>query len=317
MTRIIFHTIQLDVRGTCTSLFMYAHYNETLLGNESVILTKLNNPNNETLAVQKFKKRFKILSYDTREEIQALIQGYDILYNIKFGKRDDFLFPNIKNVIHSVFDMSESHGEVFAGVSETLAQKFNKTLFVPHMIGLEPSLNVNDNLREKLNIPNSAIVYGRHGGTDTFDLQFVKETIVKVVQNYNNIYFIFVNTPEFCKHPQVIFLEKIIEDEDKNRFINTCDACIHAQSLGETFGLSIGEFSVNNKPIITYGGPTWNNAHKEILKDRGIYYFDRETLYDILINFNVYDYIDIDINCYKEYSPENVMKKFKEVFIDT
>ena len=47
---------------------------------------------------------------------------------------------------------------------------------------------------------------------------------------------------------------------------------IHAQYLGETFGLSIGEFSVNNKPIITYGGRVLNDNYKIILKNNAIYY---------------------------------------------
>ena len=315
MVRIIFHTIQLDVRGTCTAIWDYANYNETLLGNESVILSKKNNINNDVIAVGKFEKRFKVLYYETNKDIEDIIKDYDIIYNIKYGTNDGFLFKNIKNVIHSVFDMSEEHGEVFAGVSEALAKKFEKRLFVPHMIGLKPSLT-KEHLREKLNIPEKAIVFGRHGGADTFDIPFVKTTISKIVRDFPNMYFIFINTPKFDEHPQIIYLEKIIDNDDKNKFINTCDACIHAQTLGETFGLSLGEFSVNNKPIFTYGGYCWNNSHKLILKDKAIYYNNLKELYFKIVTFDKDEYKNIDLNCYKDYSPEIVMKKFKEVFID-
>jgi hypothetical protein len=315
MVKIIFHTVQIDVRGTCTAIYDYAHYNEILLGNKSVILTSKNNKNNDIIAVEKFEKRFKVLYYDKVEDIEEIVKDYDIIYNIKYGTNDNFLFKNIKNIVHSVFDMSEEHGDIFAGVSEALVIKFGKNLFVPHMIGLRPS-ETKENLREKLNIPKKAIVFGRHGGADTFDISFAKTTISKIVRDFPTIYFIFVNTPCFDVHPQIIYLDKIIDDEDKNMFINTCDACIHAQTLGETFGLSIGEFSVNNKPIFTYGGYCWNNSHKLILKDKAIYYHNNKELYFKIVTFDKDKYENMDLNCYKEYSPENVMQKFKEVFID-
>ena len=79
--------------------------------------------------------------------------------------------------------MTDPHGDVYAAVSETLAKKFQKTLFVPHMIGLPPAIDKNDNLRKTLNIPEDATVFGRHGGQDTFNLQFTKDVINNVIQN--------------------------------------------------------------------------------------------------------------------------------------
>jgi hypothetical protein len=90
---------------------------------------------------------------------------------------------------------------------------------------------------------------------------------------------------------------------------------IHAQSLGETFGLSIGEFSVNNKPIVTYGGKVWNDHYKNILKDQALYYHNEEECYKLLTTFNPKNWGGKDNNCYRNYSPEKVMKKFKEVFL--
>ena len=91
---------------------------------------------------------------------------------------------------------------------------------------------------------------------------------------------------------------------------------IHGQSLGETFGIAIGEFSVNNKPIIAYNGKVWNDNYKIILGDKALWYLNFEECYNILLNFNQKEYKNKDLNCYKEYSPDKVMKKFKEVFIE-
>lgn len=317
MVKILFHTEQLDVRGTCNAVYYYAHYNEVLLNNESAILTKKDNTQNDIISVERFKKRFKVLEYINKEDkvsIENLIKDYDIIYTIKYGTNDDFVFKNIKNIIHCVFDMSQPHGEVYAAVSETLAKKYNNNLFVPHMIGLKPSEN-KKNLREKLNIPENAIVFGRYGGLDTFNLHFVYNAILRIVLANDNIYFLFINTPLFIQHPHVIYLDKIIEDEDKNLFINTCDAHLECSTLGHTFGLSIGEFSVNNKPIICYDRNIWNRCHLDILGDKAILFKTEEEFYNIINTFDKKEYENKDLNCYKEYSPEKVIKKFEEIFI--
>lgn len=317
MVKIAFFSDHLNERGTTQAIFDYAHYNETLLDNSSVIITLKVNKNHEQLTIDKFTKRFTVYFCDKIEDSEEVLQDCDIFYCIKYGNNNHFLPSKTKNIIHCVFDMTEPHGDVYSAVSETLAKKFNKTLFVPHMISLNPSMNTNDNLRNLLKIPQNAVVFGRHGGQDTFNIQFVIDAIYNIVQTNSNIYFVFVNTPVFIHHPNVIFLNKIITDEEKNRFINTCDAHLECGTLGHSFGISMGEFSVNNKPIIAYGGETWNNAHKDILGDKGIYFYNYDDFYSILTTFNPIKYKNIDLNCYKKYTPEKVMKKFKEVFIDT
>ena len=313
MIVIAFHTEKLCLRGSTVSLYDYAYYNEKILNNKSIIIT--GKKNNEETVLQKFLKNFEIRFYDEISNINLLTSDCDIFYSIKYGKNNNILAKNIKNCIHCVFDLSEPHGDVYAAVSETLAKKYNHNLFVPHMIGLKKSLNQN-NLRKTFNIPENAIVFGRHGGQDTFDLQFVKQAIINVINIKKNIHFIFVNTPVFYEHPRILHIDKIVDIDEKNRFICSCDAMIHAQSLGETFGIAIGEFSVNNKPIITYSGKVWNDHYKQILKDKALWYSDEHDCYNIMLNFNPNDFKNMDLNCYKDYTPELVMKKFKEVFID-
>jgi hypothetical protein len=314
--KIAFHSPVLDVRGTCVSLYDYAHYNETLLNNKSIILTPISGVvNSDTIAIEKFHSRFQVYYYKNMNEFEDVLSDCDILYTIKYGKNNGIIAKNIKTIVHCVFDMTEPHGDVYAGVSKALATKYKSTLFVPHMIGLEPS-KTKDNLRDQLNIPKDAIVFGRYGGQDTFNLQFARDVISQVVNRVDNIYFLLCNTPAFYNHPQIIYLDKIVNADDKNKFICTCDAHLECGTLGHSFGLSIGEFSINNKPIITYKSPSlWNTSHLEILKDVGVYYTTREEFYNILIKFDPENYKNKDNNCYKEYSPENVMKIFKQVFI--
>ena len=311
---IIFHAEKIDVRGTCVSLYDYAYYNETLLdGRSSILTSKHGDHDKDTL--YKFAKQFKVLFYNDVNDIEDICKDYDIFYTIKYGRKDKFICNNIKSVIHCVFDLSEPHGDVYAAVSDTLARKYNHDKYVPHMIGLKPSTN-GDNFRKMLNIPLEAIVFGRHGGRDTFDLDMAKSAIVESLHRKDNLHFVFVNTPVFFYHPRIHHINKIVDLDEKNRFIMTCDAMIHAQSLGETFGLSIGEFSINNKPIISYNGSVWNDHYKHILKDNALWYTTMNECLDILTSFDPTEYRNKDVNMYKDYSPKNVMKKFKSVFID-
>ena len=90
---------------------------------------------------------------------------------------------------------------------------------------------------------------------------------------------------------------------------------IWARSEGETFGLAIAEFSLKNKPVIATKENVHDKAHIHLLKDQALWY-TKNTLKDILMNFNKEEMSTKDWNAYKEYTPEKVMEIFKQVFID-
>ena len=314
---VAFHDPVICIRGSSVALYDYADHNEKILGNRSIILTPADGLQKaDPLGVNKYIARFQIFVYQNKEDMEAILQEEkcSVLYCIKYGKNDGFYSEKTKTVVHCVFDMSEPHGNVYAGVSKTLAEKYGKKEFVPHMVSLVPSVT-RANLRETLRIPEEAIVFGRYGGMDTFNIRFCWDVISKVLKDRKDIYFLFINTPREVVHDRVIHLPKISSDTEKNLFICTCDAHLECGTMGHTFGLAMGEFSVNNKPIIAYGGPTWNNAHKEILGNNAIYFQTPEDFEKILREFTPSDYNGKDLNFYKEYSPENVMKQFQDVFL--
>jgi hypothetical protein len=317
--KIAFHSEILDIRGSCVAIYDYAVYNEKLLGNISVIvvpISSIERNRNDDIAVTKFMERFPVYFYKDKEDMENYISDCDIFYIIKFGKNDGLFSNRIKTVVHCVFEMLEPHGQVYAAVSEQIAKKYNQTLYVPHMIGLEPSIT-KENLRKQLNISDDSLVFSRYGGYDTFNIEFCYKVIEKIVNERKDIYFLFINTPIFCKeHPNIIHLPKIVSNEDKNKFICTSDAHLECSNFGQSMGLAIGEYSINNKPIICYDGWTWNQSHLQILGNKAIKFKTEDEFYNILTNFNPKEYLDKDMNCYKEFSPDKVIKKFKEVFID-
>ena len=160
----------------------------------------------------------------------------------------------------------------------------------------------NDNMRIQLNIPNNAIVLGRIGGFYQFDIKIAHNAIKNIIDMDPNIFFLFVNTNKFYEHPQIIYLDKIIEPIEKVKFINSCDAMIHARSDGETFGLAIAEFSSLNKPVITCVSKM-DNSHIEILGSKGIIYHNEESLIDIFKNIRTIITSRDDWNAYEEYTP--------------
>ncbi len=302
-----FQTPQLDVRGSCDAIYNYAHYNEIILGNVSIILVPSTAVNEEEGA-DRFRKRFRIINYTALEE--GISAGKcDILYTIKYGKNDGVFSRETPTIVHCVFDLSEPHGDVYIAVSQALAEKYRKSEYLPHIVNQRPALG--ENLRTELGIPESALVIGRHGGMDTFNLGFVHQTIARLVREREDIYFLFMNTPVFDRHPQIIHLARTSDPSLKDKFILTCDAGLEASTLGHSFGLSCAEMSVNNKPMMVYNGPVWNDSHIKILGGAGLYFKDKEEFYRLVAAFERGE--RGDLNCYREFAPEGVMEQFRSI----
>lgn len=317
MVKIAFHDNQLCERGTTVSLYDYAYYNKHYLGNESIILY---NPNHTIKSVdevvEKFKKEFKVYPYTNwNTEANEILkkENCDILYMQKAGGWDGKIaHPDVcKSIIHCVFNTNKPHGHVYGRISSCFGD--NRCPVVNYMVNLP---DAKGDMRKELNIPEEAVVFGRIGGLTEFNIPNVHQTIDKITDENPNIYFFLVNTDKFCKEKKnIIHYGKIIDLEKKVRFINSCDAMIHARKMGETFGNAIAEFSIKNKPIITCRGH--DNAHLDILKDKAIIYNQNnvEEIYNIFKNFDRNESQNKDWNAYRDYLPEKVMDTFNYIFI--
>jgi hypothetical protein len=166
-------------------------------------------------------------------------------------------------------------------------------------------------MRAELGIPEDAIVFGRHGAMDTFDIAIAREAVVKVATANPSVYFLFMNTFKVCDLPNVIHLPKTVDVEAKQRFINTCDAYLHARGDGETFGLAVAEFAVSDKPIIACTKCT-DDTHFRILGDKVYRYTTKDDLVEILRSFRR-GAMDMSTNGYKQFAIEPVMEAFRQV----
>lgn len=308
--KIIWHSNQLSFRGTEVGLYNYAEAAERILGYKSYIACPKQTSTLETL--NKFKNKFEVILYNDLQELEqfATVNKIDWTFWIKYGTNDGKLLKSTKNFIQAVFNVREPHGDIYAYISEWLSLENNNLPYLPRIIH---SPKIKGDYREFLNIPKDALVIGRHGGKNTFNLPWVYPAIENALNQREDLYFIFLNTSPFITHSRVIYLEPTYDLVKKVGFINTCDAMIHAREDGESFGQAISEFLALDKPVITTVKCRDQN-HKYLLKDKGIYYNNTQELENILINFTPTNYPYSEL--IQSFAPEKVMAKFQNLIND-
>ena len=313
-------------RGTEVAIYDYAKHNEELLHNKSFIFyfsgdtqRKMNFPATRD-SFDKFESRFPMFEISDFGDMRALVADLrlDFFYTLTHGMRENHIYRfddksiwnNCKTVKHCVFETRFPEGDFCFSISHALNRTSGTQMAViPHMVDL-PELDRGVNLRRELGIPEDATVFGRHGGCDSFNIGFVMDAIREFVQVNASTYFVFMNTAPFFVHPNIIYLEKSLDLDRKVRFIQTCDAMIHARGEGETFGCAVAEFSSKNKPVITCSVGC-DLEHIDILGNKAITYATKADVTRIFGNFDRIAAAGADWNAYRQYSAENVMETFR------
>lgn len=317
MAKIAFYANNLSERGTAVALFDYAKHNRDLLGNESLIVYDKEFPGNHPSVIEKFNAEFELIGCRNFSEADSHSQskGCDLMYILKSGKRDDLISRYVPTMVHAVFSstVNHVHGASYAYVSDWLADHCSggRVPWVPHIVEIGES---DDNLRREFGIPEDGLVFGSYGGKSSFDIDFVRNTVVpRALESFPNVYFLFMNIEKFIEHPRAIFRAAAIDLEEKTKFINTCDAMLHARRRGETFGLAVGEFSLGGKPVLTYGRSK-EQAHLKALGDSGQIYRNADELYETIARFDKSSPSAKDTYL-RLFSPQSVMKRFEDHLI--
>jgi hypothetical protein len=312
MLRVAFVEYNLGYRGTQGSVWAYALYNEELLGNKSYILTRTHpNIRNEDIddqSIKYFVDHFEV--YHTSDESLDKILSdlaIDVAFVVLGGKLHDVKLPsNIPTITHCIFGTENKEGTLQTAISEYVAQGTCDVL--PNIVMVHDTY---EDLREELKIPEDAMVFGRYGGYTTFDIEYVQDTVINFAQKHSDTYFLFMHTKPFGPSlPNIIFMPGTRDLEYKTKFINTCDAMLHARSQGETFGMSVGEFVMKGKPILT--SEQGDTAHIEFLMGQVQIYHDPESLWKLLATFDRSG-ISPDATRYPEFVPEKVMPIFSRL----
>ena len=349
---ICLHSNQAGVRGTEIALYDYADFLDRE-GYKVIIMFPFNvyekrDKDPASSSLSKFQARFlnkNVVTY--KPTYNRLLGGpnmgnlvahhqCDMVYMIKHGevssdpRLDTFAkLPKVCIANHAVFKW-EQHGDAYASISPVVANPKGKTAVVPHMI-VPPNqilelINTSVvSFRKQLNIPEEAVTFCRLGGSNTFDVKAAQEAVINAVKKFNTsrLHFVFMGTDKFLTAykyaKQIHFLRASSDVIEKERFFDTCDVMIHGRMEGESFGIAVGEFSVRNMPVMTYGiTPSNGRNHIQLLGKVGYIYNNSKEALNIISNFvlNGVPNKGSDIyNVFKEYSPEAVMQLFHTQFI--
>lgn len=324
--KVAFFCKHFGERGTEKTTYDYADFNEKILGNvsyiicfnESVIREK-KYISSKGFVKKKYFSRFEVFEVSSIYEIKDILIEKNInyfyvqshgFYKDIFQFNDFRIWGNCKTIYHCAFGpMVRQGSSIRCIVGGFLNKRFSKNL--PVLPPIVRPFKFDGDFRSDLNIPEDAIVIGRHGGKETFDINFVKEVIKKFLKSDDNIYFLFLNTKKFISNKNIFYFENLTDNE-VSKFIGTCDAMIHARSDGETFGLAVAEFSVANKPIITFS-QSKDREHLRILKDKAILYKNKDDLIEIFNSIRTILKKKKSWNAYKDYEPEKIMHIFDKV----
>jgi hypothetical protein len=333
--KIGFFNNQIDERATWQA-YLYAKYMKVFLGHTPVILypatpyansfprPKLSRRLRHRLPWAKVKKpgfdqkmadRIKRDGVQVDEiQLDADLGHLDALHHIKSGENDGFFPRGTRYWVHAVSNASQPHGDRYMAVSQWLGRRDGAS-FVPHIVEVADDPQ---DMRRELSIPMDAVVFGRFGGRETFDIPWVWEVIQDAVARFKNVYFLFANTETKLHHDHVISLPTIYDNQvslevQKRRFINTCDAMLHARTCGETFGIACGEFALCGKPVLTYAqSPAL--SHIELL-GHPLRYNDPKELTSWIERGASGDLPREDGGAYRNCTPEKVMSIFDQRFI--
>lgn len=342
--RIGFCLPKYTLRGADTVLWAFAYFsNGRSLPHESHIFVydddpvtydpAIHEPENRDAAALLFAE-FKDAGrlYDcTKETLEDTLvaQGIQVAYMYLAGFENERISvpTRVPTITHCIFNGMVSLGTVHTVISNSvphLPPPHSKTRVLPNVLVVAEH---SANLRARLGIPETAVVFGRYGGRHTFSIPWVKDTVLEYAAAFPapEVYFIFMNTEPFSTpitHPNILYLNGAPDLYLKRAFINTCDAMLHARIDGETFGCAIGEFAIALKPIITC--PCLHRAfgyaadgHLDILAKNALVYTSPPGLTFWLNAFRERTVkINMENNPYFDYIPDKVMPIFQSCLED-
>jgi len=314
--KVAFHSRILTERGSEGAMLDYARLNRVILRNESIICIPDRPGFTGSPLLQKWREEFEVIQYRNKYDLGRILEkeAAEVLYLTKPGPFDGFLVPGVKNCVHAQFLCDEFHGDAYAYLSSWMSQVMTgeKNSFVPFYV---PKLVSEESLRKELGIPEDAKVFGRHGGRDTFNIPFAQRAVAEHAKSCPEEHFLFLNTEPIRgteRFPNVHYLPATVDPVAKAKFLDTCDAMLHARWHGETFGLAVAEFAVLGKPVITFA-ESRERAHLEMLGSAALLYRNRNELRGILEDFQPHRVAGTEYDQHAD--PSLVMRVFQQKFL--
>ncbi len=264
-------------RGVTLSTLFFAKRYEILFPNSSYIF--LNTGDCDPILLNEINNYFNnIYTIDFQHDFKDV----DVVYYQYDGSNFNFKNSLKPFLHHYVFQNAPTLLNNTFYVSEWLSLLCTANNISALPLPVNTSMTI-DSYREEFGIPESAIVCGRIGGLDSFDLNFVREVLKS---NMFDVYFIFASTDNIPLDTsnRIFILDKLYGNE-LGRFYNTLDYFLHARYRGESCGMALTESMLYGvKNICWHGGIDRNHLNLS-----SINYYGKVSLKKILLNLKKYD----------------------------
>lgn len=282
--RLLLHDNQICERGTTTSMLAYA---EVLIaqGHDVEISYWRDAPANIPFVIEQVKRSFPLHAHPEPDRLPASLSGFDAAYFIKAGNQDGLMLPDSHNLIHAVFGNYDPHGSRYAYISQWLADEVRKdstgrhgrrsgaldrgkaavaqgclnALDFAHLDLIVDIPEPQEGMRQQLGLPDDAFVILRFGAYDSFDVPWAKETVIQLLDQHPNWFFVGLNTKPFTKHPRAQFIPMVSDQVEKASLIAAADVFLTARGEGEAFGVAIAEALQIGIPVLAWRGGAYRN----------------------------------------------------------
>lgn len=347
-------TNAVSITGDSVNLENYAKILKKYYGIESLIAYNASDVNNSSMRIREIRSHGILVEAVVKESDLVSISknfqathGYFVIDGHFFPR----WIPGVKHLNHAVFRYFEPYGDKYAYVSEWLHKYANRkrisrteselkkiyavsdtphrvtqgmqTGWVPHTV--LPKFESGHEFRTKHTIANDVFLVGRIGGFKKFSDPEAKKAVCEILENHKDIVFCFINTEKFINHKNAIFLDEIDEFE-KWKFYGACNLLLNCRISGESFGFSIVEPLMLNKPVIAPSilrNRLMDQNQISILKHQGLLYHSRAHLKYLILKHKKHYYSSKVYNfqqfsqLVEQYNAESVAEKFVEYFLDS
>ena len=268
--------------------------------------------------------------------------GCDVLYLMKYGTLDSppsypaSFETSVPIAVHAVFVYQPHYRANVIPLNSFINPSLGPSASLPHIVSPPRALSsllISRilSLRRSVGIPDQGpLVMCGFGGADSFDIPDAERATLLLASVYTiqELHFMFMGlAPNFLLHeleeshhdrsmpftstwyPNLHVLPPAVDDLSREAFIGSCDAMLHARSIGETFGLAIAEFSIRNKPVLVFNDPTLradSREHLRILGKKAFLYSNVLDLQAIIADWVQQGVPINDYYAYSEFSPSQV-----------
>ena len=269
------------------------------------------------LHLKRFADAFPTFAYESEAEMQRLIeaQRIDTAYFLKTRRRDARVARSCRTAVHEVFNFFHPHGDAYAYISQSVAVMMTGGRYPAVPLVVDPP-QPRANLRAQLGIPADAMVVGRHGAPDQFNIPFLPKAIEAALERRKDLWVLLLNTTRFSAHERIVHLPTTPDRQGVVDFISSCDVGLNGRRVGENFGLALAEFLAQDRPTLVWAGGRDRN-HLTLVDDLAFVYRTSADLTEKLCALERRDWGGRWRARIAPFAPANVMQTFADVFLQT